>query len=145
MKNQITAFLFLVTATAGVFVYVGSALVPIVHCHYQGKEAVAEVTAHARRTEGGVGTDASHEVLYYTLSFDGRRVEKRAGGKHPIGARFPVIYLPDDSTSVVQGSRAEGLWNTIMRSTNEIQLAITIGVGIVLLITAVKTLRAKAG
>jgi len=144
MKSQIPSVLFLIIAAAGIFIYVGSVLAPLIRCHYHGKEAVAEVNAHGRRTEGGVGVESSHEVLYYTLSFDGHRVEKRAGGTHPIGARFPVIYLPDDPSSVVSGSRAEGLWNTIMRSTNEIQLAIALGVGVILLMTAVKMLRTKA-
>jgi hypothetical protein len=94
--------------------------------------------------EGGVGMNSSHQVQYYTLNFDGHSVRKRTSGKHQIGDRLPVIYLTGKPDSVVRGSRTDGLWHTIQHSTNERNLAIAIGVAIVLLLCAAKEFRKKA-
>lgn len=100
---------------------------------------MAIVTSTNTKMEGGVGSDPSHQVEYYTLSFDGHNVEKRTSGERQIGDRLPVIYLAGNPDSVVRGSRADGLWRTIENSTNERNIAIAIGVAVFFLFCAAKS------
>jgi len=127
----------------GILVYLGSIVLPMIHCHYTGKETVAVVTNLTTRMEGGGPDSSPRQARYYTLAFDGHAVQKRTAGGREIGDRLPVIYLPDNPDSVVQGSRADGLWNMIARSTNERNLAIAMGVAVFFLFCAAKTTTLK--
>jgi hypothetical protein len=123
----------------GILVYLGFIVLPMIYCHYNGKEAVAIITNTSIKMEGGVGMDPPYQAKYYTLSFDGHSVQRRTSGKRQIGDRLAVIYLTNNPDSVVRGSRADGLWRTIENSTNERNLAIGIGIAVFLLCCAAKT------
>ena len=132
MKNQKRAprWIWLLLG-CGILAWLGAIVLPLIHCHYSGKETVAVIANVTTRMEGGVGPeDSPRQVRYYSLAFDGHLIQKRSAGGREKGDRMPVIYLPDDPGSVVQGSRAEGLWNTIERSTNERNLAIATGLAL---------------
>lgn len=92
--------------------------------------------------EGGLGTDTPRKVNYYTLGFDGHSVEKRSSGGRKVGDEFPVIYLANRPSSVVRGSRAIGVWNTIKKSTNESNLVVATAVGVFFLLCAARRQKA---
>jgi len=52
---------------SGVLLYLGSIVLPMAYCHYNGKEAMAVVTNTSTKMEGGMGTEPAHQVKYYTL------------------------------------------------------------------------------
>lgn len=128
-----------------ILVYVGWTVIPMIHCHYNGKETIAEVTNKFTRQEGGAGMETSHQVRYYTISFDGHRVTKRTtGNRRKVGDRLPVIYLEANPNRVVAGTRADGLWQTIKLTTNERNLAIAIGLAVFFLFGATKEFRRES-
>ena len=58
--------LWLLLALAS-FVFVGYSLIPMIYCHYTGKEAMAIVTATSEKVEGGLGTEPTTRVFSSTL------------------------------------------------------------------------------
>ena len=143
-RQQASRGLWLILG-GGILAYLGFFVtLPIIHCHYYGKEVVAVITDITTRMEGAADPyDSPRQVRYYTLAFDGHVIQQRTAGEREIGERLPMIYLDGDPENAVQGSRADGLWRTIERSTNERNLAIAMGVAIFFLLCACKTTTPK--
>ena len=86
----------------GILAYLGFVVLPMIHCHYTGKEAIAVVKNLTTRMEGGSGPeDSPRRRKYYTLAFDGHTIEKRTAGHHKIGEKIPVIYSVDNPDDVI--------------------------------------------
>ena len=124
--------------SGGILLYLGSIVLPIIYCHYNGKETVAVVTNTSTKMESGLGTEPAHQVQYYTLTFDGHNVQDHTSGKRKVGDQLPVIYLATNPGGVVRGSRADGLWRTIQSSTNETNLTIAAAVAVFFMFCATK-------
>jgi hypothetical protein len=113
-----------------IFLYLSWTLIPVIYCHYNGKETMAVIKGYSKTTEGGVGMDSGRTVWHVTYQYDGHRAQKRTSARNQeIGAQKAIIYLPENPQCVVRGSRATGLWNTIEHSTNERNVAIALIIG----------------
>lgn len=127
-----------------VLIYIGYSLYPVVTCHFNGKESIATVVDKAVRDEGGIGSSPSHQVKYFTLEFDGNKVDKRFSGTHRLGEQFPVIYNPNSPEQVIRGKRADGIWVTIDLNTNDRNLIIATILVVFFLLCATKGTATKS-